>query len=105
MLKNIYKVAFTLQLLLCINTINAMDNQSIGIGNTNVEMHTLNKEMELQNNAKISFDEVPELKQREILMDLYHHPMYEWKNIYHKYSFESDNIAYNKKYSSDEYIS
>ena len=106
MLKNICKIAFALQLLLSINIVNAMNNISI-------EMNALNKGISqsnnitqaLQNNTNNSQNnELSEEKQREILMNLYNYSIFTWKSMYNNYSFETDNLAYDKSYSIKQEI-
>ena len=103
MFKNIYKIAFILQLLVSINTVNAMNNSQIEANNLKQSQSNNNKQV-LQNNINSNFVEVSEEEQCGIFMNLYCYPMDEWKNVYHKYSFENDRIAYDKKYSCDECI-
>lgn len=103
MIKKFCKIAFALQLFVNVSMVNAMNNPNIETNDLKQSQSTNNKKV-LQNNINPHFVEVSEAEQYDILMSLYRYPINKWKNIYRKYSFENDRIAFDKKYSSDECI-
>lgn len=104
MFKNILKTIMILPLLSSINSSNAMNsllNQENN--NTSIEMQSF-KSKNTSNKKQIlgkTSAKNQEKKHKQILMDLYNYPIDEWKQKYSEYSFEDDNIAYDKDYNAE----